>query len=113
MFDMKKPKFFSQLHGSTRNVPNRLVVIDTTVSDKQHILYQLYQASKKGKEKHCFSLSVQHQRITGITGIHMTKTQLDSYRRLYPKQNLKGFLEHLGMANARMFTEEMVQTSNT
>ena len=42
MFDMKNPKFFTQLYGSIRNVVNALGVIDSTVSEKDHILYKQY-----------------------------------------------------------------------
>ena len=44
IFDMKNPRFFVQLDGSIRNMPNALGVIDSTVSDKTHILYKLYQS---------------------------------------------------------------------
>ena len=32
IFDMKNPKFFTQLDGSIRNIPNAMGVIDSTVS---------------------------------------------------------------------------------
>jgi hypothetical protein len=40
MFDMTNPKFFVQLDGSIRNMPNAIGVIDSTVSEKSHILYK-------------------------------------------------------------------------
>ncbi len=47
MFEMKNPKFFSQLYGSIRNMPNALGVIDSTVSEKDHILYKIYNQAKE------------------------------------------------------------------
>lgn len=42
MFKMKDTTFFTELHGSIRNIPNALGVIDSTVSTKSHKLYELY-----------------------------------------------------------------------
>lgn len=86
IFEMKKPKFFTQLDGSIRNVPNALGVIDSTVSDKSHILYQLYSNSIQGKNKTVFfsyrsSLSGDPE---DYMHPHMTKDQLDSYRGKFP-----------------------------
>lgn len=54
MFAMKNPTFFAQLDGSIRNIPNALGVIDSTVSDKVHILHQMYKNWVKGKLRTCF-----------------------------------------------------------
>ncbi len=42
IFAMKNPRFFTQLDGSIRNIPNALGCIDSTVSDKNHVLYKIY-----------------------------------------------------------------------
>ncbi len=54
MFDMKNPKFYTQLYGSIRNIPNALGTIDSTVSGKEHVLYQLYENARTGKSKRVF-----------------------------------------------------------
>ena len=45
LFDMKNPNFFYQLDSSRRNIPNSQGYIDSTVSEKEHVLYTLYEAS--------------------------------------------------------------------
>ena len=54
MFAMKNPTFFVQLDGSIRNIPNALGVIDSTVSEKTHVLYQMYKNWINGKLRQCF-----------------------------------------------------------
>ena len=51
IFDMKNPKFFVQLDGSIRNIPNAFGIIDSTVSEKTHVLYKLYTQALQKKTK--------------------------------------------------------------
>ena len=86
IFDMKNPKFFVQLDGSIRNIPNAMGVIDSTISEKTHILYQLYQNSLEDTNS-----SVYFSYRCSPKGIHedfmnpqMTQRQLDEYKRKFP-----------------------------
>jgi hypothetical protein len=82
IFDMKKPRFFTQLDGSIRNIPNALGTIDSTVSAKTHILYQLYQSFISHKlssiffSYYCSKLALQED----YHNPNMTQTQLDDYK---------------------------------
>lgn len=82
IFDMKRPKFFEQLHGSIRNIPNAFGAIDSTVSEKTHILYKLYKTYVNGKDKSLFfnhreSRNADYQ---DFWNPEMTQQQLDSYK---------------------------------
>ena len=54
MFDLRNETFFSQIYGSTRNMPNALGVIDSTVSREDHILYKLYKSYVEKKDPKLF-----------------------------------------------------------
>jgi hypothetical protein len=45
LFAMTNPSFFYQLDSSRRNIPNSQGYIDSTVSEKGHVLHTLYEAS--------------------------------------------------------------------
>lgn len=45
IFDMRNPKFYYQLDSSRRNIPNAQGYIDSTVSEKGHVLHKLYMTS--------------------------------------------------------------------
>jgi len=45
IFDMTNPKFFYQLDSSRRNIANSQGYIDSTVSEKGHVLHDLYENS--------------------------------------------------------------------
>ncbi|MFP4448486.1 MAG: hypothetical protein ACOCZ4_00420 [Bacteroidota bacterium] len=82
IFDMKRPKFFEQLHGSIRNIPNALGTIDSTVSDKTHILYKLYKTYVTQKDP---TLFFYHRESPDALqddywNPEMTQQQLDSYK---------------------------------
>jgi len=82
IFDMKRPKFFEQLHGSIRNIPNALGTIDSTVSDKTHILYKLYKTYTDKKDP---TLYFSHRespdaKQEDFWNPEMTQAQLDSYQ---------------------------------
>jgi len=47
MFDMKNTKFYTQIYGSIRNIPNSFGAIDSTVSTKMHVLYRLFKTAQK------------------------------------------------------------------
>ncbi len=112
IFDMKNPKFFVQLDGSIRNIPNALGVIDSTVSSKQHILYNLFKGfmdrtSKTLYFSYRFSLK---GKAEDYWNPNMSQSQLDDYKAKFPLQDFERyFLNTWGSASARVFTDKMIQ----
>lgn len=86
IFDMKKPKFFVQLDGSIRNMPNAFGVIDSTVSDKTHVLYQLYRNYEESKTKTVFFnyRCSRNGDPEDYMNPYMTRGQLEDYRAKFP-----------------------------
>jgi hypothetical protein len=112
IFDMKKPKFFTQLDGSIRNIPNAFGVIDSTVSEKTHILYQLYINYIQGKTTTVF-FSYRHSK-EGLPedywNPNMDKSQLDDYKAKFMFGDFERYFLNLWSAGTqRVFTEEMVE----
>jgi hypothetical protein len=115
MFDMKNPRFFVQLDGSVRNIPNALGVIDSTVSDKTHVLYQLYDGFKQGKSRTVF-FSYRYSR-EGVPddywNPHMDEDQLEDYRIKFPLGEFERYFLNLWTAGVeKPFTDEMVEATN-
>ena len=115
MFDMKNPKFFVQLDGSTRNMPNALGVIDSTVSEKSHVLYKLYQTYRKGKDPSLFF----HYRWSeegsckDMWHPYNSQQQLDSYKEKFPEADFRRYFQNLWeAAGAKYFTTEMIKASH-
>lgn len=111
-FDMKNPKFFTQLDGSTRNIPNALGVIDSTVSDKQHLLYSLYEGhlKKKIKTLHFSYRSAPKADPSEYWNPMMTQTQLDDYREKFRFGDFERYFQNLWSAGKiKVFSEEMVE----
>lgn len=112
MFDMKNPKFFVQLDGSTRNMPNALGVIDSTVSELTHILHKLYQTHKKGKDPSLFFhyRCSKDARQEDMWHPYNNQAQLDSYREKFPDVEFNRYFKNVWSAGSnRFFTDEMVQ----
>lgn len=115
IFDMKNPKFFTQLDGSIRNIPNALGVIDSTVSDKSHILYKLYKTYTKNKDpylffSHRFSKAADEK---DYWSPGMTEAQLESYRNKFPTQAFAQYFQNTwGSASKSFFTANMVEASH-
>lgn len=113
IFDMKNPKFFVQLDGSIRNMPNAMGVIDSTVSEKTHILYQLYMNSLKEKD----SGSVYFSYRCSPKGIHedffnpqMTQKQLDDYQSKFPPAEFARYFKNLWDSGVRrVFTDAQLK----
>jgi len=112
IFDMKNPKFYVQLYGSIRNMPNALGIIDSTVSDKQHVLYQLYHSFTEQKTKEVF-FSYRHSREgmpDDYWNPNMDETQLNDYRVTFPFGEFERYFLNLWSAGqARVFTDEMIE----
>jgi hypothetical protein len=111
IFDMKKPKFFTQLDGSIRNIPNALGVIDSTVSEKTHILYHLYSNWLSGDTTTVY-FSYRFSRngdLDDYWNPNMTTEQLDDYRVKFPLGDFERYFLNVWSAGAiQLFTEEMV-----
>jgi hypothetical protein len=112
IFDMKNPKFFTQLDGSIRNIPNALGVIDSTVSEKTHILYQLYINYVQGKTTTVF-FSYRYSK-EGLPedywNPNMDKSQLDDYKAKFMFGDFERYFLNLWSAGTqRVFSEEMVE----
>ena len=115
MFDMKNPKFFVQLDGSTRNMPNALGVIDSTVSEPTHILHQLYQTYKKGKDPSLFFnyRCSEDAKQEDMWHPYNNQAQLDSYRNKFPDVEFNRYFKNVWSAGSnRFFTKEMVQATH-
>lgn len=111
MFDMKNPKFFTQLDGSTRNVPNALGVIDSTVSDKSHVLYKMYEAVTDGslKQVHFSYRCSPYAESRDYYHPQMTQAQLDSYKHKFPPAEFDRYFKNLWDAGSiRFFTDEQI-----
>lgn len=113
IFDMKKPKFFTQLDGSIRNVPNALGVIDSTVSAKEHILYKLYDNSRKGlDELTYFSYRCSPEaNAADFWNAEMVQKQLNSYRTKFPPAEFDMYFKNVWESAAhKMFSKEAVMS---
>ena len=120
MFDMKNTKFYTQIYGSIRNIPNAFGAIDSTVSAKTHVLYKLFNtAQKRIKEKGTsaplfFSYKCSKAGDQGdYWNPYMTKEQLDSYRDEFPMGDFERYFLNLWSAGAEnIFSDEMIAATN-
>lgn len=116
IFDMKQPRFFVQLDGSIRNVPNAMGVIDSTVSKKDHVLYQLFQAAfVEGKTKGVYFSyrSSKDGKEEDFWNPNMTQDQLDDYRIKFPFGEFERYFGNLWSAgNVRVFSDEVIEAWN-
>lgn len=114
IFDMKNPKFFVQLDGSIRNIPNAFGVIDSTVSAKSHILYQLYDTYIHRKDPSLFfsyRFSPKGQ-SEDYWNPNMSQPQLDSYRSKFPLAEFERyFLNTWGSASLKVFSDEALEAT--
>ena len=111
IFDMKKPRFFVQLDGSIRNMPNALGVIDSTVSDKTHVLYQLYEnfITKKTKTVYFDYRCSKTGDIDDYMNPHMTTDQLEDYKSKFPFGEFERyFLNTWEAGRTQIFSNAMI-----
>lgn len=112
IFDMKNPKFFTQLDGSIRNIPNALGVIDSTVSTKDHILYNLFSSFAEQKTKTLyFSYRCSNKGVADdFWNPNMNQQDLDDYKvKFLPADFDRYFRNVWGKGGENAFTEEMVE----
>jgi hypothetical protein len=115
IFDLKNPKFFYQLDGSIRNIPNALGVIDSTVSSKRHILYRLFKIWEKKKDPTLFFSYRYSQKADYRDYWHpaMTKVQLASYRIKFPKADFDQYFKNTWESGSkRLFSPALVKATH-
>jgi hypothetical protein len=113
IFDMKNPKFFVQLDGSIRNIPNAFGVIDSTVSTKTHVLYNLFDSYVKRTDKSLFFhyRFSRHGKAEDYWNPNMDQQQLDAYRSKFPLGEFERyFLNTWSSATQRIFTDETIES---
>ena len=112
IFDMKNPRFFVQLDGSIRNMPNSFGVIDSTLSEKTHVLYQLYHSFLTKKTKGVF-FSYRHSKLgkqEDYWNPHMDDDQLNDYKVKFPFGEYERYFLNLWSAgHIKVFTDEMIE----
>jgi len=112
IFDMKNPKFFVQLDGSIRNIPNALGVIDSTVSTKDHVLYELYSNWKAGKLRKVF-FSYRFSKLglpEDYWNPNMDEDQLNDYRIKFPFGEFERYFLNLWSAGTiQIFSDEVIE----
>ena len=111
MFDMRNPKFFTQLDGSIRNIPNALGVIDSTVSAKDHVLYTLYDNFVKKKTTTLFfSYRFSEKGLQeDYWNPFMHTTQLEDYRAKFLEAEFaRYFLNTWSAGTTKVFSDNMI-----
>lgn len=120
IFDMKNPKFFTQLDGSIRNIPNAIGVIDSTVSAKDHILYKLYETSVRDRGRPYdeqddptlfFSYRCSKEGdYRDYWHPMMTPAQLRAYKTKFLQADFERYFLNIWSAGgSKVFTQELVE----
>ena len=115
IFDLKNFKFFYQLDGSIRNIPNALGVIDSTVSSKRHVLRRLFVLWEKKKDptlffSHRYSFKADYRDYWHPA---MTKVQLQSYRVKFPQADFDQYFKNTWeSASKRLFSPILVKSTH-
>jgi len=117
MFAMKNYQFFVQLDGSIRNIPNALGCIDSTVSDKKHVLYKMWvdkQKASKGTENLFYSYRQSPEgKQEDFWNPNMTQEQLDGYKIKFPFGEFERYFQNSwGAGRSKVFTEEMIEATH-
>lgn len=112
IFDMKNPKFFVQLDGSIRTIPDAMGVIDSTVSEKTHILYNLWSGVTGGKTKRVF-FSYRYSKTGDVADYwnpNMDEEQLSDYQAKFPFGEFERYFLNLWSAGTlSIFSDEMIE----
>ena len=111
-FQLKNSDFFEEIYGSIRNVPNALGIIDSTVSAREHKLYQLYQGVEKGLMQLCYFSyrSSQGGDYRDFWHPKMNQKQLDSYQASMLPQAYDRFFRNLWSAGSdQLFPEDLIE----
>ncbi|MFA5397200.1 MAG: hypothetical protein WC346_14415, partial [Methanogenium sp.] len=113
IFDMKNPKFFTQLDGSIRNIPNALGVIDSTVSGRDHILYNMFTSFVRKKVKTLY-FSYRMSKTGDYRDYwnpNMDQQQLDDYRAKFLLTDFERyFLNMWGSSSQKIFLPHIIDS---
>lgn len=113
LFDMSNPKFFYQLDSSRRNIPNSQGYIDSTVSEKGHVLHTLYEASPLVKNTDpgilfCYRFSNQALEKDYLHPCN-TQKQLDSFRTKFtPPEFARYFKNTWTLSDTSVFKPALI-----
>ncbi len=116
LFDMTNPKFFYQLDSSRRNIPNSQGYIDSTVSEKGHVLHTLYEASPLVTNKDpgihfCYRFSMRAMEADYLHPCN-TQKQLDSFRTKFtPAEFARYFKNTWTLTDTSLFKPAMVMAA--
>ena len=107
--DNKFPAFFEKLDTSTRNTPNAMGVIDTTVSSKEHKLYELYKISVLKQDPKLYFLYrfSKNGDYRDFWHPKNDQQQLDSFRVRFPMGGFARQFQNLWSAGSeKVFSQE-------
>jgi hypothetical protein len=112
--DNKFPDFFAKLDTSCRNTPNAMGVIDTTVSSKEHKLYELYKLHLDKKDPKLFFYYRFSKTGDYRDYLHPKndEAQLNSYKERFPLNFAKQFLNLWSAGSEKVFSQEDVEAVN-
>lgn len=115
IFDMTNPKFFYQLDSSRRNIPNAQGYIDSTVSDKAHVLYNLYEASplRNNTDPGILFIYRNSQAALEEDYLHpcMTQKQLESFRtKFIPSEFARYFKNKWDLEDTALFSAPVIRS---
>jgi hypothetical protein len=112
-FEMPDNKFFVKWYGSLRNTPNAIGLIDTTVSAKDHWLYeQLYKGYLKNPDGVVYFSYRSNKGAdpSGYWNPGMTKRQIEGYRDVFTAVDFARFFENLfDTQDIKLLSEEDIQ----
>jgi hypothetical protein len=115
LYLMKDQKFFTELYGSIRNIPNDMGLVDSTVSSREHILYHLYESWIKNENpllyfSYRFS---ENGNPNDYWSPRQTEKQLNSYKTTFLFGDYERFFLNKWDAGAdKLFTPEMIEATN-
>ncbi len=111
MFDMRNPRFFTQLDGSIRNIPNAFGLIDSTVADEDHILTRLEKGAMSGSDPTTF-VSYRFSPEGDYRDFwhpYNTQAQLDSYKTKFTTPEYDRYFRNVRpSANSRVFSDAQI-----
>lgn len=106
MFALKDFNFFYQLDGSTRNIVNGLGTIDSTVSSKEHVLYNLYKGVKDGSDQLTYFSHRTAPNAHPDEFWHplMDQAQISSYKSKFPPAEFDRYFRNVwGLDSGKLF----------
>jgi len=114
IFELKNRTFWDKVDGNIRNVPNAFGVIDTTVSSKDHLLYDLYDGFIKGKDPLTYFSYRCSEKLDYRDYWHpnQTQAQLNSYKAKQPLTYAKQFKNLWSAGAEKIFSADQVEAMN-